>query len=84
MSQTVRRTDPAPGSGSPPPHLARGALHARHIVFMVVAAAAPMAVVVAIMPIAFFLGNGVGTPRGWAPRASTSERGRSCWQHVRP
>ena len=62
MSRTVRRTDPAPGSGSPPPHLARGALHARHIVFMVVAAAAPMAVVVAIMPIAFFLGNGVGTP----------------------
>ncbi|UGS38485.1 APC family permease [Capillimicrobium parvum] len=62
MSRTVRRTDPAPGSGSPPPHLARGALHARHIGFMVVAAAAPMAVVVAIMPIAFFLGNGVGTP----------------------
>lgn len=42
--------------------LARGALHVRHIVFMVVAAAAPMAVVVAIMPIAFALGNGVGTP----------------------
>lgn len=43
-------------------HLAKGALDARHIVFMVVAAAAPMAVVVAIMPIAILLGNGVGTP----------------------
>lgn len=32
------------------------------MVFMVVAAAAPMAVVIAIMPIALALGNGVGTP----------------------
>lgn len=39
-----------------------GSLGARHMVFMVVAAAAPMAVVIAIMPIALALGNGVGTP----------------------
>ncbi|WP_320669799.1 APC family permease [Patulibacter defluvii] len=63
-------TDP---SGSPrgaaapadPPaadRLDRGSLSAPHIVFMVIAAAAPMAVVVAILPIAFAFGNGVGTP----------------------
>jgi amino acid transporter len=42
--------------------LARGSLGAGHIVFMVMAAAAPMAVIVAIVPIAIALGNGVGTP----------------------
>ncbi|MFW3168767.1 APC family permease [Geodermatophilus sp. CPCC 206100] len=42
--------------------LAAGSLTAPHVVFMVLAAAAPMAVVVAIMPIAFALGNGAGTP----------------------
>lgn len=48
----------APGDG----RLARGSLSAPHIVFMVIAAAAPMAVIVAIVPIAFALGNGPGTP----------------------
>lgn len=42
--------------------LAPGSLTAPHIVFMVIAAAAPMAVIVAIVPIAFALGNGPGTP----------------------
>ena len=42
--------------------LASGSLGPEHITFMVLAAAAPMAVVVAIMPIALALGNGVGTP----------------------
>ncbi|MDP5182532.1 APC family permease [Blastococcus sp. BMG 814] len=42
--------------------LRAGSLTAPHVVFMVLAAAAPMAVVVAIMPIAFALGNGAGTP----------------------
>ncbi|HEY4281353.1 MAG TPA: APC family permease [Conexibacter sp.] len=42
--------------------LARGSLSAPHIVFMVIAAAAPMAVIVAIVPIAFALGDGPGTP----------------------
>ncbi len=42
--------------------LAKGSLGPAHITFMVLAAAAPMAVVVAIMPIALALGNGVGTP----------------------
>jgi amino acid transporter len=42
--------------------LRRGSLSARHIIFMVIAAAAPMAVVVAIVPIAFAFGNGPGTP----------------------
>jgi amino acid transporter len=46
------------GSG----RLAGGSLSAPHIVFMVIAAAAPMAVIVAIVPIAFALGNGPGTP----------------------
>lgn len=42
--------------------LAGGSLGAAHIVFMVIAAAAPMAVIVAIVPIAFALGDGPGTP----------------------
>ncbi|WP_448616483.1 APC family permease [Modestobacter sp. URMC 112] len=42
--------------------LAAGSLSAPHVVFMVLAAAAPMAVVVALIPIAFALGNGAGTP----------------------
>jgi amino acid transporter len=50
---------PEAGYGGP---LDRGSLHAFHIVFMVVAAAAPMAVVVAIVPLAIAFGNGVGTP----------------------
>lgn len=56
---------PAPAPAPEAPRraaLASASLGARHIVFMVVAAAAPMAVVIAIMPIALALGNGVGTP----------------------
>jgi amino acid transporter len=42
--------------------LSRGALNTTALVFMVMAAAAPMAVVVALMPIAFAFGNGAGVP----------------------
>lgn len=54
------RTRPAGSRGGD--GLAAGSLNARHVIFMVLAAAAPMAVVVAIMPLAFALGNGPGTP----------------------
>jgi hypothetical protein len=50
------------GSGHGAGKLERGSLNARHIIFMVIAAAAPMAVVVAIVPIALAFGNGIGTP----------------------
>jgi amino acid transporter len=50
------------GAASTAGELARGSLGAAHIIFMVLAAAAPMAVVVAIMPIAIALGDGAGTP----------------------
>lgn len=61
------RHDPAPVISTAAPdaadsRLAGGSLSAPHIVFMVIAAAAPMAVIVAIVPIAFALGNGPGTP----------------------
>ena len=42
--------------------LSRGVLGTRDIVFMVLAAAAPMAVVVGLMPLAFAFGNGAGIP----------------------
>lgn len=42
--------------------LRRGALGVRHIVFFVVAAAAPLAVVVGVTPYAFAFGNGTGVP----------------------
>jgi amino acid transporter len=42
--------------------LDRGVLGTSDIVFMVMAAAAPMAVVVALMPMAFAFGNGGGVP----------------------
>lgn len=42
--------------------LRRGALGVRHIVFFVVAAAAPLAVVVGVTPYAFAFGNGSGVP----------------------
>lgn len=63
--------------GSPPSHvnsaalphpsgeLSSGVLDTADIVFMVVAAAAPMAVVVALMPMAFAFGNGSGVPGVW-------------------
>ncbi|MDH6198607.1 amino acid transporter [Mycobacterium frederiksbergense] len=42
--------------------LRRNALSVRHIVFFVVAAAAPLAVVVGVTPYAFAFGNGSGVP----------------------
>ncbi len=45
--------------------LSSGALGTADIVFMVVAAAAPMAVVVALMPMAFAFGNGGGVRGAW-------------------
>ncbi len=50
---------PAAGAGD---RLGRGVLNTSELVFMVMAAAAPMAVVVALMPMAFAFGNGVGVP----------------------
>lgn len=42
--------------------LSRGVLGTADVVFMVMAAAAPMSVVVALMPLAFAFGNGEGIP----------------------
>ncbi len=42
--------------------LSHGVLGTSDVVFMVMAAAAPMAVVVGLMPLAFAFGNGVGIP----------------------
>jgi amino acid transporter len=50
---------PAAGAGD---RLGRGVLNTSELVFMVMAAAAPMAVVVALMPMAFAFGNGEGVP----------------------
>lgn len=53
----------APPSADDAGHtLSRGVLNTAELVFMVMAAAAPMAVVVALMPIAFAFGNGAGVP----------------------
>jgi len=52
----------APTSGT----LSRGVLNTTELVFMVMAAAAPMAVVVALMPMAFAFGNGPGVPATYA------------------
>lgn len=46
--------------------LSRGVLNTAELVFMVMAAAAPMAVVVALMPMAFAFGNGAGVPGTYA------------------
>src|SRR5262245_17039274 len=45
--------------------LSEGVLGTADIIFMVVAAAAPMAVVVALMPMALGFGNGSGAPGAW-------------------
>lgn len=42
--------------------LCSGVLTTSDLIFMVMAAAAPMAVVVALMPMAFAFGNGAGVP----------------------
>lgn len=51
-------------SGAQPPstRLARGSIGSAHIVFFVVAAAAPLASVVGASPAAFAFGNGAGAP----------------------
>jgi amino acid transporter len=49
-----------------PGRLSRGALNTFDLLFMVMAAAAPMAVVVGTMPLAFALGNGIGVPGTFA------------------
>jgi amino acid transporter len=48
--------------GDPSQGLSREVLKTSDVVFMVMAAAAPMAVVVALMPLAFAFGNGAGVP----------------------
>ncbi|MDR7127316.1 APC family permease [Pseudotabrizicola sp. 4114] len=45
--------------------LDRGVLNTSSIVFMVLAVSAPLAVVVALMPIALAFGNGAGVPGAW-------------------
>lgn len=47
---------------APPPEQLRGSLGAWSVIFMVVAAAAPLTVVGSIMPMGFLLGNGAGFP----------------------
>ena len=46
-------------------HLSQGVLGTSSIVFMVMAASAPLAVVVALLPLAFAFGNGAGIPGTW-------------------
>lgn len=53
---------PATEQDTPPARLAGGTLGVAHLVFMVMAAVAPAAGVVAILPLAIGLGVGVGTP----------------------
>jgi len=55
----------APGPAVNPGELSAGVLGTADIIFMVVAAAAPMAVVVALMPMAFGFGNGAGVSGAW-------------------
>jgi len=52
--------------GRETPGLSTGVLGTVDVVFMVMAAAAPMAVVVALMPLAFAFGNGAGIPGTYA------------------
>jgi amino acid transporter len=52
-------------SGSSNERLGEGMLGTAAIVFMVMAVSAPLAVVVALMPIAFASGNGAGVPGTW-------------------
>jgi amino acid transporter len=54
-----------PSVASPDSSLASGVLGTADIVFTVIAVAAPLAVVVGLMPLAFALGNGPGVPGAW-------------------
>jgi amino acid transporter len=66
MSTPVNRALPesvaAPEPASPSGKLSAGVLGTSDIVFMVMAAAAPMGVVVTLLPMAFAFGNGGGVP----------------------
>lgn len=53
---------PLPDAQPTAPQLARGSIGPAHIVFFVVAAAAPLASVVGASPAAFAFGNGAGVP----------------------
>lgn len=55
-----------PSVTAPDSRLASGVLGTADIVFTVIAVAAPLAVVVGLMPLAFALGNGPGVPGAWA------------------
>ncbi|HUN76028.1 MAG TPA: APC family permease [Steroidobacteraceae bacterium] len=59
------RETSSPSQAHPNGRLSAGVLGTADIVFMVIAAAAPMAVVVALMPLAFAFGNGSGVPGVW-------------------
>ncbi|MGP4029896.1 APC family permease [Actinomadura sp. 3N407] len=56
----IAQNNPVPGA--PPDHLKKGTLRTPHVVGLVIAAAAPLSVVTALVPLAILLGNGVGTP----------------------
>lgn len=54
------------GEGVPPATGLRATLSTRRVVFLVVAAAAPMAAMVGNLPLALYLGDGAGTPGAFA------------------
>ena len=63
MSSTpLTRPSSAEPEGAPSEQLSSGVLGTSDIVFMVMAAAAPMGVVVTLLPMAFAFGNGGGVP----------------------
>jgi len=64
MSQSSLRTDPAPAPETTPRNLT-GQLGTAGIVFMVIAAAAPLTVIGGNVPLAVGLGNGAGAPVGF-------------------
>lgn len=65
VTDEFRSDESAPSSVSTTGKLQARALGTADIVFMVVAAAAPMAVTVGMMPMAFALGNGPGVTLSW-------------------
>lgn len=63
MTVNLQNHPHAAGSdGTAKPHLSKGVLGTADIVFMVMAAAAPMGGVVMLFPLAFAFGNGAGVP----------------------
>jgi amino acid transporter len=65
VQSTSLPIEPGAISDSADEQLDRGVLGTSSIVFMVLAVSAPLAVVVALMPIAFAFGNGAGVPGAW-------------------